>query len=667
MSIFNEKNQQVKESYIKNVNEINQIYQETLQKKEEVFKFFNALTQEAMKMIDLEKRDQDAFVDQHSVDELLKDNHNNYYWLMQDNYNQSYANPVFAVEMLGETYGPSLSALYFTTSQLVMAAFGSRIIEINDVLSLIIKSYALFLNKSEAGFINQMKQWLKDGIDDRAYVFTATNFNFDFDSMTHIFDKYDFDDGKDSFRSGVYVTESDVKMAGFLADFQVDKLDSLGEMIAKAYIKGFAADGKDHTKRSKVGVVAVVGQEKIAKVVMKYLREMGKMPFVSKYEKTELNHQAEYDHKFDIARMLDEEAMDLMIKGYTNAYESQKDQLLDYGGIMYMEKFGPEPFSPKENQARMTLSEDQQVLFQKLQTEHRQMHLTYIPETERSFCIVAFPTPDIGEPYEAIFEDIIEINSLDSDYFSKIQQSIIDALDEGEYVHVLGKGNNKTDIKVMLQEIKDGSKETNFSNCVADVNIPVGEVFTSPQLTGTIGKLHVEKVFLDGFNYKNLELDFIDGEIDKYTCTNFDSETDNMKYIEENLMFPHKSLPIGEFAIGTNTLAYTVAKKYDIVDKLPILIVEKMGPHFAVGDTCYMWSEDQPVYNPDGKEITARHNERSRLEDVSKAYTNCHTDITIPYDAIGEISVMKADGSKIEIIIEGKFVLPGTEGLNEYF
>jgi len=64
-----------------------------------------------------------------------------------------------------------------------------------------------------------------------------------------------------------------------------------------------------------------------------------------------------------------------------------------------------------------------------------------------------------------------------------------------------------------------------------------------------------------------------------------------------------------------------------------------MGPHFAVGDTCYSWSEENVLHNPDGKEIVAKDNECSilRKTDVSKAYFNCHTDITIPYDEIGGI------------------------------
>ena len=75
------------------------------------------------------------------------------------------------------------------------------------------------------------------------------------------------------------------------------------------------------------------------------------------------------------------------------------------------------------------------------------------------------------------------------------------------------------------------------------------------------------------------------------------------------------------------------------------------------------------MYNPDGKEIVARENSRSRLrkEKPEEAYFNCHTDITIPYDELGELAAVTKDGSRIEIIRNGRFVLPGTEVLNEAF
>lgn len=266
-----------------------------------------------------------------------------------------------------------------------------------------------------------------------------------------------------------------------------------------------------------------------------------------------------------------------------------------------------------------------------------------------------------------MFDATVEINTLDEEKYAKVQQCLIDALDKAVYVKVKGQGRNKTDIKVMMHELANPEKETNFENCLADVNIPLGEVFTSPKLKGTQGLLHVSEVYLGELKYKNFEMTFEDGKVKDYNCSNFDSEEKNKKYIKENVLYNHETLPIGEFAIGTNTTAYAMAGKFGAVYKLPILIVEKMGPHFAVGDTCYSYEEEIKTYNPDGKEIVARENEVSALRktDISKAYFGCHTDITIPYDEIGEITAVTKTGEEITIIKNGKFVLDGTEMLNK--
>ena len=80
-------------------------------------------------------------------------------------------------------------------------------------------------------------------------------------------------------------------------------------------------------------------------------------------------------------------------------------------------------------------------------------------------------------------------------------------------------------------------------------------------------------------------------------CDNYEDEKRCKDLFKENVLFNHNTLPIGEFAIGTNTTAYVSANRYDIVYLLPILIVEKMGPHFALGDTCYSRSEDVAVFS----------------------------------------------------------------------
>ena len=154
--------------------------------------------------------------------------------------------------------------------------------------------------------------------------------------------------------------------------------------------------------------------------------------------------------------------------------------------------------------------------------------------------------------------------------------------------------------------------------------------------------------------------------IEEYRCGGFPTEEEGKLYIEENILFHHRTLPMGESAIGTNTTACAESERLGIQERLPVLIAEKTGPHFAVGDTCYSHEEENRVFNPDGKEIFAKENEFSLLRDrePERAYFGCHTDITIPYEEVGLLAAVRADGTQIPVIRDGRFVLPGTEILN---
>ena len=199
------------------------------------------------------------------------------------------------------------------------------------------------------------------------------------------------------------------------------------------------------------------------------------------------------------------------------------------------------PISKKE---AFVLNEKQQKLSVLYDREASQIVNQYIKGEERSFTIIAFPVPEIGEHFSEIFDEIIKINTLDSEKYQKIQQCIIDALDQGKAVHIKGakESKNETDLTVALRKMDNPKKETLFENCVADVNIPVGEVFTSPQLSGTNGILHVTKVYLGEFQYRDLKITFKDGKITQYSCANFEDEEENKKYILENILNYHESL-----------------------------------------------------------------------------------------------------------------------------
>ena len=506
-------------------------------------------------------------------------------------------------------------------------------------------------------------------------------FNYDNAFAVKLINEHDFKNVSDLYLYGEYVTKVEEETLEHINSLDEATIKKMADTFTEGYRIGFEVTNKDISKKKLVEIRYHLGFEPVVKVAMENFKKLGLDTVLRRsvrtllggrginaigYEGASFDKQYIFDHKDDLALILDKMLNNVRIEALKKAFEKQKERAALFGGPAVMEVFGEEPFEYANNE-KPDYSDEQQACVLKYISSNGEITREYIKEEERSFTIIAFPTPDIGPDFKEIFNEVIKLNTLDYMLYRKVQQTIIDTLDKGDYCIVKGANGNKTNLKVNLYKLKDPSKETIFENCVADVNIPVGEVFTSPCLKETEGVLNVKRVFLNGLEYKDLLIDIKDGQVEGYSCSNFDSVEENKKYIKDNILYRHETLPIGEFAIGTNTVAYTMARKYNIENKLPILIAEKTGPHFALGDTCYSNAEEIKVYNPDGKEIVAKDNEYSLLRDTDpkKAYFNCHTDITIPYDELGEISVVTFENEVITIIENGRFVLPGTELLNE--
>ena len=476
----------------------------------------------------------------------------------------------------------------------------------------------------------------------------------------------DLNDLRYLYQYGQHIGKNETGIAAFLNGMSDEEIQAMADTYTEGYRIGFAATGKDLSKKTTAQVRYPIGFERMVRAAVKNLEKLH-LKVTMRACSSAANKQYDYDHKEDKALYYDKAYVERRLEVMKTSFEEMKKLANGQAGPAVIEVFGEIPFSPETKKEVLKLDEKQQQLSVYDMSMSGQITNQYIIGEERSFTIIAYPVPEIGEKFEEIFAETVKINTLDYTLYQNMQQKIIDVLDQAEKVHITGKNGNKTDLYVSIWPLKDATKESAFENCVADVNIPVGEVFTSPVLKGTTGKLFVSQVYLNELKYLNLEIDFEDGVIRDYTCTNFEKEEECRKYIKENVLMNHETLPMGEFAIGTNTTAYRMARDFDIADKLPILIAEKTGPHFAVGDTCYSHEEDMVTYNPDGKQIVARENDFSKLrsEDMSKAYFNCHTDITIPYDELDKITVIRKDGTTEDIISDGRFVLAGIEELNK--
>ena len=619
-----------------------------------------------------------------NLEELQEQNHELYQDILPENYENSYGNPAYAQKMLGE-YGKVFTFLYTELHGTIAYAFEKKAWDLTVVLELFLEIYSAFTQEEIPAekqvkeiLVSYVNDYCQDMVENRIREAIDPENNF----VVEMIMDSDLSDLSYLYQSGEYVSENELKTAEFMNSLSQREIDEMARTYTEGYRMGFITGRKDITKKKTVNIRYHLGFERMVKAAVLQFREMGLQTVIYRHALHAVNRrnqfrngftggianpQFDYDHRQDSALFLDPDFVKRKLRAMQTSYDEYADLADVHGGPAVIETFGEKPFSPVSKPESWAFTEAQQKLQLELDNESGQITNRYIKGEERSFTIIAYPVPEIGADYAKIFDEVIKINTLDAKLYEKVQQTMIDALDQGTCVHVKGKGENQTDITVQLYPLKDAQKETIFENCVADVNIPVGEVFTSPVLEGTNGILHVSKVYLDGLQYQNLKLTFKDGRITDYTCTNFEDEKQNKKYIYDNVLKNHETLPLGEFAIGTNTTAYVAAKKFNIEDKMPILIAEKTGPHFAVGDTCYSWSEEIRVYNPNGKEIVAKDNSCSllRKEDVSKAYFNCHTDITVPYKELEEISVVTNERKDIILLENGRFVLPGTEVLNE--
>lgn len=624
---------------------------------------------------------------EYSLEELQIQNEAMYADILPQNYGNSYANPVFATERLGGVFGAILSFLYVELRGMIVYAYEGRLFDMTICAELFLQVYCLFADEEEPPYreVHDAVYWYvsdysEETLDYRIREGIDPSLSF----ATDIVMESDLNDLRYLYEYGEYVTENELKTAKFLNSLSQKEIDRIAEVYTEGYRMGFVLGRKDLSKKSSVNIRYCLGFERIVRKAVENFAKMGLKPVIYRaacnsinkkmhsrigYYGAVPNKQMDYDHRFDNALYLDKAFVERRLQIVRASYEKYKELAYRHAGPAVIEIFGETPFEPKDIPQALRLDERQKELNISMNNSTAAIVNEYIKGEERSFTIIAFPTPQIGENFEEIFAKTVEINTLDYEKYKRIQQTIIDTLDKSAYVQIKGQGGNKTDICVSVRKLLDPDKQTAFENCLADVNIPLGEVFTSPVLKETTGTVNVSEVFLNDVKFINFTMKFKDGMIADYMCDNFEDAAMNKELIRENVLYGHETLPIGEFAIGTNTTAYVTAKQYDIVYKLPILIVEKMGPHFAVGDTCYSRTEDTAVYNPDGKEIVARDNEVSALrkEDPAKAYFNCHTDITIPYDEIGSIAAVAADGTKTEIIRNGRFVLEGTDELNKPF
>ena len=596
-------------------------------------------------------------------------------------YENSYFDPAYAVRKLKEK-GKILSFLAYESLNIMPFRAEKMLFDEVILLELFLEIYGMGDEATEESIRAAVKSFYFDYMDHAVTLRVREQIDPSMDFALNIIRNEDLSDPSYLELFGEYVDDDVREISSFLSTLPEEKIQAMADTFTEGFRKGFIAAGKDLSKKKTVNIRYELGFERVVKAAAENFEKMGLKTTLMRralyasnrnsayrvgYSGAVSNRQMEFDHRDDRAVFVDRAFAERKKEVLEKAYEEYKEEAALFAGPAVMETFGDEPFSPVNKKETIRMNGMQQKIMLELSGEMGKIVNRYIPGEERSFTIISYPVPKIGPRFKEIFEETVRVNTLDYDIYKDIQQKLILTLEKGRRVRIKGKNGNRTDLTVSLHELPHPEKETVFENCVADVNIPLGEVFTSPKLKGTEGILHVKEVYLFGLRYENLEFRIKDGFIEDYNCSNFDTEKENKDYIRENILHNHDTLPMGEFAIGTNTTAFSMAKRFDIFSRLEILIAEKTGPHFAFGDTCYSRAEDISVFNPDGREIISRDNEETekRKTDPSFRYYECHTDVTISFDELDSIISVDDDGNEYTLIADGLFAVPGTEELNK--
>jgi len=451
-------------------------------------------------------------------------------------YKFSYANPAYVISQFGEELGPILCFIFslFRNGPLYFIQKRYKdLCRLNDLYHKVYElacTYDLFATDFSA-WHRLVREFMHEGIESAQQYNLHWRFSPENKYYKKIVMESDLKDPMYLYKYGIYVSRHIMDLAFFMQKYPENELKKLSEYIVQSYKDGFERTQRTHKGKKYCILIIPAGMERLGRMVVQDLETIGLEAVVTQPVAQSIHKQYDYDHRFQMSLYYVEEYVSKMLAAYEKNAEKLKKVLGSHAGPVYIELFGEEPFVPEETPGKFKLTPGQQKLMQQTNNKTSQTFYRFYKQEQTGFCIIAFPSPEIGDDFKKIFKDTVRLNTLDSMKYAAIQQKIIDLLDTADTVHVKGKGKNRTDISVKLHKIKDPAKETNFENCVADVNIPVGEVFTSPVLKGTSGTLHVKDAYLRNLRFKNLVLTFKDGYITDYSCTNYKEVAANCNYV----------------------------------------------------------------------------------------------------------------------------------------
>ena len=367
-------------------------------------------------------------------EELNEENEKLYQDILPERYGTSYGNPAFAKETLGGTFGPFLSALYSELRGGIVYAFEGQVEFLTILNELFIEVYNSFEQEEpQYQTVRDIFYWYAI---DYCEVFAAHRVLEQIDPKCSfamdIICGSDLSDPKYLYRYGEYISKNEIETAKFISELPEETVRMMADVYTEGFRKGFVLGNKDLTKKSTVNIRFKLGFERVVKQAIENFQAMGLAPTIYRSGASVLtkrgasrngyfggipNKQFDYDHKDDQMLFLDKHYVERRLEVLKTVYEQNKELAAGFAGPAVMEVFGETPFAPRKKEEALALTKKQEELLLSFDGKASQISNTYMPGDERSFTIISYPVPEIGDQFREIFEEVIRINTLDSDLY----------------------------------------------------------------------------------------------------------------------------------------------------------------------------------------------------------------------------------------------------------
>ncbi len=368
------------------------------------------------------------------LEELESRNLRLYADILPEHYAESYADPAYAAARLGETYGAELCFLYTELRSLIGFVHEGRLEELVIRMELFVEIYTAFTYGAEEGQmpsredIRRKLYWfVNDYAEDAALRRIQESVSPEGCFAARVLMDSDLTDVRFLYAYGEYVSESDLKTAGFLAKLPEETVAAMADKLTESCRMDFEAANKSLAEKATVGLHYPIGFERMIRRAVEDFAGQGFKPVIFRsaysmldnrgmekngFHGSNPNPQYDYDHRDDRALFLDRNYMNRKLEANRAAWEKYKKDAAGYAGSAVLATFGEVDFQPIVKKEAYRLTEEQNRIWAEYCSRAEELQKEYIPE-KTGFACAVFPVPETGSSFREAFEECLRINTRD--------------------------------------------------------------------------------------------------------------------------------------------------------------------------------------------------------------------------------------------------------------